>query len=87
MSLISKISTVLFSILYDLVTSVQQILNCGYINTYMFQMWRIDPYVLCIRTFNHIWNMYSYNHNWEFAVQVQILIGFLFGVDYFLRFQ
>jgi hypothetical protein len=21
---------------------------------YMFQMWRIDPYVLCIRTFNHI---------------------------------
>jgi hypothetical protein len=21
---------------------------------YMFQMWRIDPYTLCIRTFNHI---------------------------------
>ncbi len=35
---------------------------------YMFQMWRIDPYALCIRTFNHIWNMYSYNRIWETAV-------------------
>jgi hypothetical protein len=35
---------------------------------YMFQMWRIDPYVLCIRTFNHIWNMYSYNRIWEIVV-------------------
>jgi hypothetical protein len=26
---------------------------------YIFQMWRIDPYALCIRTFNRIWNMYS----------------------------
>jgi hypothetical protein len=35
---------------------------------YMFQMWRIDPYVLCIRSFNHIWNMYSYNRIWEIGV-------------------
>ncbi len=35
---------------------------------YMFQMWRIDLYALCIRTFNHIWNMYSYNRIWEIAV-------------------
>ncbi len=28
---------------------------------YMFQIWRIDPYALCKRTFNHIWNMYSYS--------------------------
>jgi hypothetical protein len=24
--------------------------------------------ILCIRTFNHIWNMYSYNRIWEIAV-------------------
>ncbi len=35
---------------------------------YMFQMWRIDPYALCIRTFNHIWNMYSYNRIWGIVV-------------------
>ncbi len=35
---------------------------------YMFQMWKIDPYALCIRIFNHIWNMYSYNRIWEIAV-------------------
>jgi hypothetical protein len=35
---------------------------------YMFQMWRIHLYALCIRTFNHIWNMYSYNRIWEIVV-------------------
>jgi hypothetical protein len=35
---------------------------------YIFQMWRIDPYVLCIRTFNHIWNMYLYNRIWDIPV-------------------
>jgi hypothetical protein len=40
---------------------------------YMFQMWTIDPYALCIRTFSHIWNMYSYNRIWEIAV---FIVGF-----------
>jgi hypothetical protein len=44
---------------------------------YMFQMWRIDPYVLCIRTLNHIWNMYSYNRIWKFAV-----IGLMESVEF-----
>jgi hypothetical protein len=37
---------------------------------YMFQMWRIDHYALCIRTFNQIWNMYSYKRIWEIAVSI-----------------
>ncbi len=36
-----------------------------FIYEYMFQMWRIDPYALCIRILNHIWNIYSYNRIWE----------------------
>jgi hypothetical protein len=38
---------------------------------YMFQMWRIDPYALCIRILNHIWNMCSYNRIWEIAVNTK----------------
>jgi hypothetical protein len=38
------------------VTSLKKITAMSQIRLYeyMFQMWRIDLYALCIRTFNHI---------------------------------
>ncbi len=58
------IATIFYFYLLCLITAMSQIR----LYEYMFQMWRIDLYALCIRTFDHIWNMYSYNRIWDIAV-------------------